>query len=186
MPKELLLIRHGRVDAEFDTPLKAEEMPRWIDDYNRAPLHPESRPSEALKRRIARTGLLLVSSLPRTADSARRLGREPDRFEPLLDEAEVAELPIPLLRLRPWSWLKVARVMMTLGYRDRRGVSLAKSRRRAREAATMLEGFFETRESVAVVGHGGMNWLIARQLRRRGWRQREASHENWGVTLLER
>jgi broad specificity phosphatase PhoE len=186
MPKELLLIRHGLVDAEFDTPLKAGEMPQWIDRYNRAPLHPENLPPEELTKRIAVCDLLLVSSLPRTAESARRLGREPDRFEPLLDEAEVAELPIPLLRPRPGSWLKVARVMMTLGYRDRRGVSLAQARRRAREAATMLEGLFETRKSVAVIGHGGMNWLLARQMRRRGWRQREASHENWGVTWLER
>jgi len=186
MPRELLLIRHGRVNADFETAIEAADMPGWIDAYNRAPLHPQSRPPERLKARLAACDLLLVSSLSRTAESARRLGREPDRFEPLLDEAEVAEIPIPLLRLRPWSWLKVARVMMTLGYRDRRGVSLEKSRRRAREAAEMLEGLFETRKSVAVLGHGGMNWLIARQLRRRGWRQREASHENWGVTLLER
>jgi broad specificity phosphatase PhoE len=182
--RELLLIRHGAVDADFETSLRAGELPAWIDAYNRAPLKEESHPPEELKERVERCGYLLASSLPRTLESARRLGREPGSREALFDEAEVARMPVLWLRMRPWNWLILARVLMTLGYRDRRGVSLRGARERAKRGAERLEWLAEEHGSVVLLGHGGMVWLTAKELRKRGWEEREASSENWGVTRL--
>jgi hypothetical protein len=182
--RELLLIRHGAVDVDFETALRAGELPAWIDGYNRAPLREESHPPEELKERVKECGLLIASSLPRTLESARKLGREPEIREAIFDEADVARMPVPWLRMRPWSWLILARVLMTLGCRDRRGVSLRRARERARRGAERLEALAGEHGSVALLGHGAMIWLTAKELRKRGWEEREASHENWGVTRL--
>ena len=182
--RELLLIRHGTVDTDFDTPMSAGELPAWIDGYNRAPLNEESHPPAELKERVERCGYLLASSLPRTLESARRLGREPGSREAIFDEAEVARMPVPWLRMRPWNWLILARVLMTLGYRDRQGVSLRRARERAKRGAERLERLAGEHGTVALLGHGAMIWLTAKELRKRGWEEREASKENWGVTRL--
>jgi broad specificity phosphatase PhoE len=157
-------------------------LPGWIARYDAAPLDGNDRPPRELEVRLAGVSLVVASELPRTAESARRLGRPAEVCSALFNEAAVARLPVPWLRLRPKNWLTLARILMTAGYRDRDGVSLALAETRAGAAADWLEA--QRGGTIAVIGHGGMNWLVAKRLRARGWERTEASHANWGVTRL--
>jgi broad specificity phosphatase PhoE len=58
---------------------------------------------------------------------------------------------------------------------------------RAREAAAMLDALAREHERLLVVGHGNFNGLIARELRRLGWKgpHRTAS-KNWDATVYRR
>lgn len=65
-------------------------------------------------------------------------------------------------------WIIVLRVLWIFGF-AKNGESFLNARRRAKHAASMLIEYAEEYNSVLLVGHGFMNYLIAKELRKRSW-----------------
>jgi broad specificity phosphatase PhoE len=61
------------------------------------------------------------------------------------------------------------------------------ARDRAREAALELAKLAEEFGDVLFVGHGALNQLVGRELRRLGWQgPRRATDEHWGMSVYQR
>jgi len=181
----ITLIRHAKVLAKEDTRLYASEMPRWVEHYNTAPID-ERLPQSAVIQHIKSANIVVASSLSRTHDSLALLGVEANIKESVFNEAEVPAAKIPYLKLYPRQWLVVLRLMMLVGM-GKGSSSLKASKSRAVKAENDLIALAQTKQSVALMGHGGMNWLIAKALEKEGWSCVEDGHssKNWGYKVYK-
>ena len=90
------------------------------------------------------------------------------------------------LRFSALTWSAIALTLWRLGY-SARSESFGRAKQRARVAADLLERQTNAVESVVLVAHGGINRLIAKELRRRGWRgPRLPRSWHWGCTTYSR
>jgi len=180
----ITLVRHAKVLATEDTRLYASEMPQWVEHYNTAPIEETLPQGGAVMQHINSTNIVVASSLSRTHDSLALLGVEPSVRDSVFDEAEVPEGKIPYIKLYPRQWLVVLRLMMLVGI-GKGSSSLKASKNRAVQAANDLIVLAQNKESVALMGHGGMNWLIAKALEKEGWSCIEDVHssKNWGYKV---
>jgi len=182
----ITLIRHAKVLATEDKKLYASEVPKWVEHYNIAPIE-ETLPEDTVIQQIKRTNVVVVSSLSRTHDSLALLGAEPSIRDSVFDEAEVPLGKIPYIKLYPRQWLVVLRLMMLVGM-GKGSSRLKASKSRAVKAANDLIALAQSKQSVALMGHGGMNWLIAKALEKEGWACVEDAYisKNWGYKIYEK
>lgn len=169
LPK-IVLVRHGIPNWDFRTPISGYRLGDWLEGERNAGLAAEQRPGSELERLVRASHCVIVSPLRRSIESAELLAAP---IAPLIDEHFV-EPPLPCeirsaLRLRPGLWTGLARSAWFCGWSA--GVeSFRAARARATRAAQILIERAERHESVALIGHGLMNMLIARRLRDAGWR----------------
>jgi len=181
----ITLIRHAKVLATADTRLYTSEMPGWVEHYNTAPID-ETLPQSAVIQHIKSANIVVASSLSRAHDSLAILGVKPNVAESIFNELEVPVGKIPYIKLYPRQWLVVLRLMMLVGM-GKGSSSLKASKSRAVQAANELIALAQSKESVALMGHGGMNWLIAKVLEKEGWSCVEDAHssKNWGYKVYK-
>ncbi len=183
--KEIIFIRHAKVDIDNSEKISSYALKKWINTYNDAPIDKESLPTNELIVLAKNTDIVLTSTLRRSIDSAKVLRVEVFESNPLFNEAAIPEVTIPFLKLKPKSWLMILRVLLLLGL-GKKDTSLKASKVQAEKAAQRLLTITDEFESVVLVGHGGMNWLIGKVLMNEGWElEGKASHANWGVTVLK-
>ncbi len=102
----------------------------------------------------------------------------------LFNEAGIPDAHIPFFKLPPKKWLIILRILMLLG-QGKKDLSLKASKLQAKEAAEYLLTLSEEHQSIVVIGHGGMNWLIQKVLQKKGWKlASKPSHKHFGVTRL--
>lgn len=183
----IVLARHGRPAWDLGTPIPGHALGEWLSGEAAAPLDPASRPGADLER-ISRTAQCLVASpLRRARDSAQLLAPGTVAIiDPCFREAELPSAFRSGVRLRPQMWAGIARSAWFCGWSD--GVeSFTAARDRAASAASLLTRHAEEFGTVVLVGHGLMNILIARQLRRTGWQgPRFPSPQHWSFGVYER
>ena len=183
----IILLRHGRPAWDFRTPIRGRDFGAWRRGEDDAPLDPGSRPDPALERLIRSAPCVFTSPLRRSRESAALLAPV---VSPVVN-AEFREADLPRdfrsgLRLRPALWGLLARSAWFCGW-SREVESFGAARERARKAAGLLESRAVSDDVVALVGHGMMNILIARELRAAGWRgPRMPSRRHWGFAIYER
>jgi len=182
----ITLIRHAKVLAKEDKRLHASEMPRWVEHYNTAPID-GTLPKSTVIQHIKNANIVVASSLSRTHDSLALLGVEANATESIFNELEVPAGKIPYIKLYPRQWLVILRLMMLVGM-GKGSSSLKASKTRAVKAANDLIALTQTKQSIALMGHGGMNWLIAKVLEKEGWSCIEDAHssKNWGYKVYEK
>jgi len=182
--KQITLIRHAKVDSDNSQKIDALSLQKWVDEYDIAPIHSDSLPSKETVALAENADVLVTSTLSRAIDSARVLGVEVYEQNILFNEADIPQVNIPFLKLKPKSWLVILRVMLLLGL-GKKDVSLKASKLKAKEASKRLVELSKEHKHVVLVGHGGMNWLMGKVLVREGWvLEGKGSHENWGVSVL--
>jgi len=65
--------------------------------------------------------------------------------------------------------------------------SLKASKAQAKQAAQRLIAMSKEYKHVVLIGHGGMNWLMAKALLKEGWvLEGKGSYENWGVSVFRK
>ena len=172
----ITLIRHGRSAHVHAGWLDFDGFLRWREAYERAAiLDSEVAPPELCV--LARQAKHLVASdAPRAIISAQRLapGRE------LLVTPLVRELELPPPRMLGMKWPGIVWMLAFMA----RGLKPSQEEaRRAREAAELLHGL----EDAAVVTHGAVRPIIARELVKRGWHHggaRRSHHWSaWTLTM---
>ena len=78
----------------------------------------------------------------------------------------------------------ILRFLLLFGF-GKKDASLRASKLQAKEAGKRLLKLSDECDSVVLVGHGGMNWLIHKILMKEGWRlEPNDSNKNWGMTVL--
>ncbi len=183
--KQITLIRHAKVDIDNSKTIDSSLLQKWIEAYDNAPIHTESVPSEETVRLVQGADVVLTSTLKRAIDSASVLGVEVHEQNKLFNEASIPEVKIPFFKLKPKSWLVILRLMLLFGL-GKKDASLKVSKAQAKDAVQRLLELSKKYDHVAVVGHGGMNWLIGKVLIKEGWSMEgKSSHKNWGTTTFK-
>ena len=182
--KQIILIRHAKVNIDNSQTIAAAALKNWVERYDVADIHFDSKPTQKTRDIVGSAGILVTSVLKRTIDSAKVLGVDSYEKNAIFNEAKIPNVNIPFLKFKPKTWLIVLRVLLLFGL-GKKDVSLKASKLQAEEAAKRLLELSNEFESVVLVGHGGMNWLIRKVLMKEGWQLEEKpSNKNWGMTIL--
>ena len=176
----IVVLRHGRPDIDSRVRLTAAEFGAWIKQYDSAGIRDDSVPPQSAVSQVGQCAFVVCSNLPRSLGSAKALGVEHIG----VCDASFREVEMPYAhwrfpRIPVTIWLAVFRVMWTLGYSaNAEPFKVAKAR--ARDCANRLAELAAIHGAVLFVGHGSLNWLIARQLEAMGWSgPRKAPRKHW-------
>lgn len=176
---EIVLLRHGKPNVQTSIRLSAAELPAWVVDYNDAGLDPAYAPPESSLQLPEKSTFVVCSDLRRSWESAHALGVETIG----VCEATFREVELPFAswrfpRLPVSAWAVIFRLIWIAGYFSN-DKSLQPSRQRARQCAERLAEWAKMHDRVLFVGHGALNWLIARDLKRMGWSGAKRSPRNY-------
>ncbi|WP_312376625.1 histidine phosphatase family protein [Pseudomonas oryzihabitans] len=165
---KIILMRHGKPALENGRALFARDMTHWIASYDLAEIGEEMATSQAIAA-VRDIGLAATSTAPRALTSLAALDLAPTIKDAVFCEAALPVVRVPLLRLSPFAWAFVFRLLWLCGL-AKDTESYAQARQRSRQAADTLAALAERNgENVLLLGHGFMNRLIAKHLRRQGW-----------------
>ena len=183
----IILIRHGRPAIPVSPRTCHQGFRDYIDAYEDAGLDPQDIPPEELQDLVAELAAVFTSDRKRAHDSARALAPHAEVVvDPLFVEAPLASPRIPLLRMRVPKWAVVARVLWHAGYHPQIE-NYRKVKHRAVQAANILQRRAQTDRAVALIAHGYFNYLIGRELQRRGFRKAGAHRARfWNAVIYDR
>jgi broad specificity phosphatase PhoE len=183
----IILIRHGRPNIATAPRTSHREFRSYIDAYEEAGLDPESMPPDELHDLLGELDAVFTSERKRSVDSARALAPHAELIaDPLFAEAPLASPPIPLLKMKVPKWAVVARILWHAGYHPEIE-NYRRAKHRAVQAADILVKRARADGAAALVAHGYFNYIIGRELRRRGFRK-SGSHRAhfWNSVVYER
>ncbi|WP_129690272.1 phosphoglycerate mutase family protein [Gottfriedia acidiceleris] len=185
---KISLIRHGKSLWTEDKPITSKEFKNWIQKYDENGVSEEKTyPSETLKI-VANTKVIITSDLIRTIKSAEFLNPYDisSKADPLFRETE---LPTPFtnlfgLRLKPSFWAVILRCLWFCGYSSN-CESLNDAKIRAEKASRLLIKYAQEHTDIVLVGHGFFNILIAKELKKTGWKaNKKTSSKHWDITTF--
>lgn len=179
---EISLIRHGKSKHIDNNKMACSEFKDWIRKYDDYGVFEEnSYPLDTLEK-VSTANIIITSDLKRSIDSAKLLNPNLKGISSSLFRE--TELPSPSgkllgLKLKPNLWGVILRCLWFIGYSN--GCeSLSSAKQRASKAAAELSEYAQTHESVAFVGHGFINQLIAKELQNMGWNgKRKIISKHW-------
>lgn len=185
----IILARHGRPALSRRVLLSAEQYRAWWARYEEQGLKPGQDAPDEL-RALARDACeVIASTRPRSVESAQITCGE----RAFVTEETFIEAPLPpprwpaLLRLPPIVWGFISRVNWWFfgprsGQESRREAEI-----RAEAAAARLEAAAQSGGDVLVLAHGFFNAMVARALRRRGWRlTANGGYAYWAARRFEK
>lgn len=180
---KITLMRHGRPEHHSSGRLNARALADWCEAYDLAQVS-DAPPDRSVA--IARQASVIVCSpLPRAQSSLALLGLDPVEVDAIFSEVSVPLLPSERLELPAFIWLMLLRTLWLCGYASETE-SLKLARQRAARAAEKLISLSE-KGHVLLLGHGIMNKMIARELRKRGWQaEKHASSRHWSSAIYHR
>jgi len=181
-PMRITLLRHGKPMITRAPALDVAGFVRFRESYDAAAIDAAHAPPPGSVAAVRESTVIVCSDLPRSIESASLLA--PQRT-PVIDAAfrEVTYpwRPLGRLKMPSMGWMMLFRAMWFVGF-SRGSETRAAASRRAEVCARRLVGLAETHGSVALIGHGLTNFLIAAQLRSVDWNgPRVPSRAYWGV-----
>ncbi|TWT00542.1 histidine phosphatase family protein [Planomicrobium sp. CPCC 101079] len=179
---EISLIRHGKSQFIHNGKVNLKEFEQWIRNYD---LHGISEepfcPAETFQK-VTAADIIITSDLKRSVESAKLLNPQKAVIaDPLFRETE---LPIGAIRafnirLSPGFWAVLLRLLWFGGY-STKCESLSEAKLRAKKAAQRLIDYSGESKTVALIGHGFFNMMIAKELQKKGWRgERKPGAKHW-------
>lgn len=152
-----------------DRRLSAAELGIWVAAYNAAGIDLDLRPPQNAIGQASTCAFVMCSNLPRSLESAKALGLDNiGACESLFREVDLPYASWYFPRLPPSAWTVFFRLMWALGYSGNTE-SLSEAKARARRCAERLAELAAEHDRVLLVGHGSLNWFVARHLKRMGW-----------------
>jgi len=182
----IVLIRHGQPHIALSPRTGHAGFTDYIDDYEDAGLAPSSLPPEELRDLLKELNHVFSSDRPRSRESAQRIAPHAAlTVDPLFAEAPLASPRLPFLRMGVPKWAVVSRILWHAGFHP--GIeSPLQARARAARAADILIARAREKGASALIAHGYFNWMIGRQLRKRGF-VRTGTHQAryWNTVIYE-
>lgn len=166
---QIVLMRHGKPKIDTRRRLNAAEFGVWVEQYNAAGIDIECLPTQEAFEQASQCAFTVCSNLPRSLESANALGIESiGIYSHMFREMDMphAAWRFPILSLQ--AWLVFFRLAWAFGY-SANAESFKSAKARARSCAEQLANLASTHGTVLFVGHGSLNWFIARYLKRMGW-----------------
>jgi broad specificity phosphatase PhoE len=183
---KIILIRHGRPALAVAPRTSHRGFREYIDAYEQAGLDPGDLPPEELQELLGELEAVFSSGRKRADQSARALAPYAELLvDPLFVEAPLASPRLPLLRMKVPKWAVVARVLWHAGHHPEIE-NYREAKRRATKAADILVTRARQYQTAALVAHGYFNFLIGRELLRRGFK-RSGSHRAkfWNAVIYQ-
>ena len=183
----IILIRHGQPNIAPAPRTSHRGFGDYIDAYEAAGLDPNSAPPDELQDLVGELGALFTSGRKRADESARALVPGAELIaDPLFAEAPLASPRIPLLRMKVAKWAVVSRILWHVGYHPEIE-NYRRAKHRAVQATDILIAKARADGAAALVAHGYFNFLIGRELRRRGFRKTGTHRARyWNDVVYER
>ena len=174
----ITLVRHGKPTVSLSEWIAGRSLPSFIDRYNQAGISGNSNPPEATILAVQGATLAFTSDYRRTIETAEQLKLVDPIPDPQFREVNCwinypSSLPIPV-----WVWLLLTRVLWPLNL-IAAPETYEQAQQRAAQAAQLLSAKAKIYQHLVLVGHGGFNTLISRELRKMGWqglKQPQLSH----------
>jgi len=182
---KIILIRHAKVLLDSTKKITASEMNTWVEAYNHAPID-ITLPRKEVISHIKGADIVLASNLSRTSDSLAVIDVEPTEKNSLFDEVVLPKAKGTWLKLSSKTWLVLLRLMMLAGFGKKSKV-YTEAKHRATEASEYLIDLANKHESIALMGHGGMHWLVGKEFQRLGWKcvKQGGGSKNWGFKVYK-
>lgn len=185
---QIYLIRHAKPNLEKKFLSSSGQAQNYIENYNKAPIHNISL--GRVKIEFDKPHLIYCSSLPRSQETALKLFGDSysivsdsifREFElKIIHASTIVKVPLDL-------WKAFSRVSWLLGFNHEGIESYRKAKYRANLAADNLECIANQEETAILVGHGMMNAVISKELKKRGWYfVQKKGHVNLGATLMQK
>lgn len=182
----IFLIRHGQPHIALSPRTSHSGFADYIDAYEAAGLSPLTLPPQELRDLARELDHVFASTRPRSRQSAAALAPHAEMIvDPLFVEAPLAAPAIPFLNMRVSKWAVVSRLLWHAGFHP--GIENPRgAKKRAAQAADILIAGARKTGVTALVAHGYFNWMIGRQLLRRGF-MRSGSHRAryWNTVIYE-
>lgn len=193
--QSISLIRHGPPAVSLNQRVRGHQFRQFVERYDAARIARQAAPPRSVQQLVADADFVFASNRPRAMHTAELLGVPvPPVIDPQFREIE---FPVDFprhFRFSAFTWSVIAIALWRLGYSSR-SEPFALTKQRARSAADLLEARCNVlmrsqpaeARSVVLVAHGGINRLIAKELRQRGWRgPRLPRCRHWGCTTYSR
>lgn len=164
---EIILLRQGRPEFNISGKARAGELPNIVARYNESGI--VDSPPEDAKELALRCSAVICSDLPRSLHSANALGfREITMSNPMFREVAIPHFNRGSISLPLNVWATILRTMSVFGY-SANGESLSMAKNRANIAATNLIEVAHQHNRIMLVGHGFINYFIAKELLSNKW-----------------
>jgi len=164
---KITLMRHGKPEFELSGRVSASELSGIAKSYDMSGIV-DSPPKESLNL-VGRHNIIVSSDLPRSRQSTASLGvSEVHSADALFRETSIPHFNNGSLKLPMSSWLIILRCMWFCGYAQN-GEAFLAAKARAKEAAQFLITLAKEFNSVLLVGHGFINYFIAKELLSENW-----------------
>lgn len=164
---EITLIRHGKPEFELKGKARSREISEVIRVYDLSGITgvPPKEASEiALSCNVA-----VCSDFTRSIESARALGfNDIHLCDTVFREIAIPHFQSGSLSMPVNAWGALLRCMSLFGF-SKNGESLSMAKKRAQIATTELIDIAHTHKSVLLVGHGFINYFVAKELLSRNW-----------------
>lgn len=184
--KEIILIRHAKVNHVTKGWMSAKKATRYNSAYDTATICPFLPDTVLAKIPERKSDIIYTSQLSRSIATAYRLyGDSATYFStPLFNEFELQILWLPLF-LPYKAWTISSRIGWFIGMKRPKIENHSEARKRIKRATDFIEERSNSNEQVILVMHGFINWGIAKELKKRGWDiiQNEGKY-NLGATVL--
>lgn len=165
----IILMRHGKPNVPYFSPITAEDFKTWIYKYDHVGLCDNTHPSPEAVTLAANCNFVVCSNLVRSTETAKRLGvKEIHRVYASFREMQIPGYSFPVIKLLPKIWSAIYRGLWFCGF-SKNTESFSKAKVRAEYAAIELEKVAKRNGSVIFVGHRFLNKYIAKHLLSNGW-----------------
>jgi len=167
---KIMLLRHGKPRNAEKSWMSAAEFGQWVLEYDNAGIDGTSLPLPDACEQARRCSVVVCSHLTRSLESASVLGvASIERQDAAFRELEMPYARWTFPKLPPTGWSFLFRGLWLCGYSPH-AESLAHARARAQTCAETLVRLAHECGSVLCVGHGLLNWQMAKHLLTLGWR----------------
>ncbi len=187
---KIVIMRHGKPNLDLEAikslRMSPAQMAQIVYEYEFSDLDPLSPPNEDSRRVAQECTISISSDLPRSISSSKFLGfDEVNRIDPCFRESALPYVEWSGPKLSFFSWAIIFRLAWLCGF-SKNGESIQAAKARSKLAADTLERSSRKVEAVLHVGHGIMNRLLVKELKRRTWLVKSHMGEKyWSYTILE-
>ncbi len=164
---KITLMRHGKPELSLSGHTAAGALCDIIMAYDASGI--ADHPTEAAINAAKNHNIVVSSDLPRALQSAKALGVDKiHSADALFREATLPHFSNGSLKLPMSGWLVILRCIWFCGY-SQNGETFLAAKTRAKAAAERLIMLAREFNSVLLVGHGFINYFIAKELLSNHW-----------------